>query len=129
MTNKKSESPSNSPKVQSNSSRKPYTGAALAEFMAGYPHYAILAMNPAWQTDTDEDRWYFVLPVEGQPVIVRTGLSGFVPKGDLRHMAMTLIKDQERLLNSIADSYPMIADTRHSQLIALEFPVTPDMAS
>lgn len=105
--------------VESRSSNRRYTGAPMAEFLDGYPHTAVLCINPKWDTNEDGDRWHFILPVDDKAVVVRTNMKGFVPKSDLRQTALAYMMNTDKALEDEVDSYPIIEDQREAKIIPL----------
>lgn len=79
----------------------------LAEYLRDLPHVVVTAINPSWNSDTEEDRWHFVLPIEDEMVVVKTNLHGFVPKNQLEKMASVLLKDHQRV-EELRTQYPTI---------------------
>jgi len=98
-------------------------GSPLAAWMAGKPHSLVFAFNPAYndKENPEEDAWHFVLPVEGEVLVVRTGFRGYTPKGDLSQLAMLMLKDVERTLDAVVD-YPTITEPRKLKSMHLAVP-------
>ena len=82
----------------------------LGDWLAGKPHNLIFAFHPSYSSDADsEDKfWHFLLPIEEEWAVVRTGFSGYTPKGDLSQLAMHMILEPERALNAIVDMPEML---------------------
>ena len=87
----------------------------LGDWLAGKPHDLIFAFHPGYSSDNEsEDKfWHFLLPIgTNEPAqdwaVVRTGYSGYTPKGDLSQLAMHMILEPERVLNAIVDMPEML---------------------
>jgi hypothetical protein len=94
--------------------------APLLDWLSGTPHTLIFAFNPAYNSEENPelDRWHFILPIEDEVVTVRTEFSGYTPKGDLTQMAMAMMANSERALESVVE-YPVIEDLRHIKSLHL----------
>lgn len=98
-------------------------GSPLAAWMTGKPHSLVFAFNPAYndKENPEDDAWHFVLPVEGDVIVVRTAFRGYTPKGDLSQMAMLMLRDVERTLDSVVE-YPIITEPRKLKSMHLAVP-------
>ncbi len=98
-------------------------GSPLAAWMTGKPHSLVFAFNPAYndKENPEDDAWHFVLPVEGDVIVARTQFRGYTPKGDLSQMAMLMMRDLERTLESVVD-YPTITEPRKLKSMHLAVP-------
>lgn len=98
-------------------------GSPLAAWMTGQPHTLVFAFNLAYndKEHPEDDAWHFVLPVEDDVIIVRTAFRGYTPKGDLSQMAMLMMRDLERTLDSVVD-YPIVTEPRKLKSMHLAVP-------
>lgn len=127
-TAKKKDAVSSSSQVPSSSNPQDYTriqssrvkssGAVLGEFLKGTPHYPVLCVNPEYGTGSDEDRWYMILPIDGEIQTVKTEYRGYTPKSDLSSMAIVMMFDSDRAIAALS-SVPVITDLRRVKLIGL----------
>ncbi len=90
----------------------------MGEFMRGVPQYPVFCVNPDWGTDSDEDRWTLILPLDGELQAIRTELRGYTPKSDLSQMALNLLKNPERAIEDVAE-LPVINDMNAAKLIGI----------
>jgi hypothetical protein len=122
MTKKKVASSSEAPDpTQRASSRVKSSSAVLGEFLKGTPHYPVLCVNPDYGTQSDDDRWFLILPIEGTMQPVKTEYRGYTPKSDLSSMALAMMMSADRAIDAIAD-IPVINDLRKVKLIGLAVP-------
>jgi len=82
----------------------------LVDWLAGKPHDLVFAFHPGYSSDdeSEEKFWHFLLPVDEDWIVVRTGYSGYTPKGDLSQLAMHMLLEPERALNAIVDMPEML---------------------
>ena len=95
------------------------TGSILADFLEGVPHYPIFCFNPHYNSGTEEDRWFFVLPIEGSLIVVKTAYRGFTNKSDLSQMALSLMANPDRALEHMVEDYPSTDNVRNLKMIGL----------
>ncbi len=100
------------------SSQVKSSGAVLGEFLKGHPHYPVFCINPDYGTDSEEDRWTLILPLEGEIQAVRTEFRGYTPKSDLSTMALAMIKHPDRAIEAVVE-LPVITDTQAAKLIGI----------
>ncbi len=105
-------------RTKSMSSRVKSSGAVLGEFLKGQPHYPVFCINPDYGTDSAEDRWTLIIPLEGTIQAVKTEFRGYTPKSDLSSMALAMMRNPDRAIEAIAD-VPIITDTQAVKLIGI----------
>jgi len=88
-------------------------GVPIIAWMEGKPCDLVFAFNPAYgdKDNPEDDLWHFLLPIEGELVVIRTGCRGYTPKGDLSELARFMMADPDRALDSAVE-YPTITQPR-----------------
>jgi hypothetical protein len=104
--------------TQALSSKVKSSGAVLGEFLKGQPHYPVFCVNPDYGTDSEEDRWTLIIPLEGTLQAVSTEFRGYTPKSDLSTMALAMMTNPDRAIDAIRD-VPVITDTQNVKLIGI----------
>lgn len=104
--------------TRNQSSRVKSSGAVLGEFLKGTPHYPVLCVNPDYGTGSDNDRWFMILPLDGDLQTVKTEYRGYTPKSDLSSMALAMMMNSDRAIEALVD-VPVINDLRRVKLIGL----------
>lgn len=118
---KKTTKPASSKSSESSEApRKRGNSAPLLDWLSGTPHTLVFAFNPAYNSEDQPelDRWHFILPIEDDVVTVRTEFSGYTPKGDLTQMAMAMMANPERALESVVE-YPVVENLRNLKSLHL----------
>ena len=100
------------------SSQVKSSGAVLGEFLKGHPHYPVFCVNPDYGTDSENDRWTLIIPLEGTIQAVKTEFRGYTPKSDLSSMALAMMTNPDRAVDAISD-VPVILDTQAVKLIGI----------
>ena len=100
------------------SSQVKSSGAVLGEFLKGQPHYPVFCINPDYGTDSKNDRWTLIIPLEGTIQAVKTEFRGYTPKSDLSTMALAMMTNPDRAIEAITD-VPVITDTQAAKLIGI----------
>jgi hypothetical protein len=98
------------------------SGEMLSEFLEGVNHIAVLCVNPSHESGTDQDRWSFVIPIDGELKCVKSSLSGYVPKADLRQWAMTFRSNPEKARNLFGE-FPQTEHPREMKVITVLVPL------
>jgi hypothetical protein len=99
-------------------------GTILAEFMEGVVHVPVTFVNTDRDSGSDKDFWVVLLPIDGIIRAVRTKLSGFQYKTDLRQIAMAMLSNPGKLEPLYCD-VPQIEDSSTATLIVMAVPVVP----
>ncbi|KKN28180.1 hypothetical protein LCGC14_0856810 [marine sediment metagenome] len=105
-------------RTKSMSSRIKSSGAVLGEFLKGQPHYPVFCINPDYGTDSENDRWTLIIPLEGTIQAVKTEFRGYTPKSDLSSMALAMMSNPDRAVDATTD-LPVITDTQAVKLIGI----------
>ncbi|KKN14533.1 hypothetical protein LCGC14_0995360 [marine sediment metagenome] len=101
------------------------TSKQMGQFLSGINHAVVTFFNPDWDTGSEEDRWYMVLPIDDTYITVKTQFSRFTRAGILKDLAVAMLHNPNAIADDAIVPPPEISNPAAVKLLAYPVPVYP----